>query len=336
MKEVIIYGASETGKRCYLYLLERDIKVLFFVDSNPKLWNTSIYEKQVYPPDILSSFSDTCVFIASSSEKSVIEISNILYSYGIKNAFEFDCHIKRCIPNKIVKEINLLRTINLGVFLSTDHQIYLKELTFIQGGSGVLDYAFLRALMLKFNLKKYCEIGTYIGESINIVSDLADVCYSITAPVGAEYSTKNWCMRYDIPDYSERLSKSENIIHYYINSHEFDYSTLDKDIDLYFIDGDHSYDGIKNDTENIFKHRKEDSFVVWHDFRDVRDYLTDTVMAIYDILGKEFENVYGINNNLCAIYIPPKYKNQFPLIERKYSDKEDLFVYDTILKIHKK
>lgn len=47
-----------------------------------------------------------------------------------------------------------------------------KELTFFAGGSQILDYVFLKTIALISNAKEYLEVGTYIGESINVMSEL--------------------------------------------------------------------------------------------------------------------------------------------------------------------
>ena len=95
---------------------------------------------------------------------------------------------------------------------------------------------------------------------------MCERCHSVTLLPGEKYSMKNWCKTHNIPDYSERLATLPNIIHLYGDSKEFDFSSTKDEIDIYFIDGDHSYSGVKADTENIFRNRKPDSFVVWHDF----------------------------------------------------------------------
>lgn len=161
-----------------------------------------------------------------------------------------------------------------------------------------------------------------------------DRCYSVTAPIGSEYSMRNWCKKHKMPDYSERLTYSEKIIHYYGDSKEFDFSRHGDTVDIYFIDGDHSYNGVYCDTKNIFQNKKEDAIVVWHDFKIARNqYNAEVVNAVGDVLGKEFENVYVTNNNMCGIYIPKKRIEEFRFVlrERKYEENAPLYTYDIIL-----
>ena len=196
-----------------------------------------------------------------------------------------------------------------------------------------MDYAFLLILAKKLNLKTYLEIGTYIGTSINIMSSICERCYGITAPIGATYSMREWCRARNIPDYSSALTQKDNIRMFYANSREFDFSLINDDIDLFFIDGDHSYNGVFCDTINIFKIKKESAIVVWHDFSQ-KDNGDDVILAVKDAIGNEFDNVYVTDNNICGIYLPEQLKNIFPKTVREFKDSQnqELYVYDVEIK----
>lgn len=304
MKEkIIVYGASKTG-RMILPIIEELFEIMFFIDGDKELWDSQINQYDIFSPEILNDYPDSTVFIATRSLKAKDEISAILEGYGVEKIRTFDFLVNRLMPAALKNKLNLEKTIDLGHFLREESRISLKELTYISGGSGVMDYAFLRVLALKYHLENYLEIGTYIGESINIMTDVCKNCYSITAPKGAPYHMAGWCKRFNRVDYSGKLVYAPNITSFYDNSQLFDYTKIKERIDLYFIDGDHSYDGVKIDTQRVFEHKKEDAFVVWHDFKAERDFNDSVVMAVYDALGEEFKNVYVTNNNMCGIYIP--------------------------------
>ena len=237
----------------------------------------------------------------------------------------------------IQKEVNDAgRTICLGEFLSSIRtQLVLRQLTHMPGGSRSLDYAFLRAIAIKFNCKNYCEIGTYIGESINVLTDVCEVCHSITAGDTSPFSMVDFCKEKNIPCFSNRLATASNIVHHYVNdSKTFDYSLISDSIDLYFIDGDHQYMSVYADTRNVFSHRHEDSFVVWHDFKGIAS--LEVGQAIKDVLHGDMNNVYCCDTNLCAIYIPPKYQKEFPVYKMEYKEApQDLWVYDTVISVHR-
>jgi hypothetical protein len=331
-EDLIIYGASNYGMKVYLSL-QNQYNILFFVDGDIKKQNSKLFNLNIYSPKVLSNYKDINIVIASSFFD---EIFNNLLEMGVERILRFEesFYITSYKENDYFNRLKEHRTINLGEFLRDLEQIELKSLTFLPGGSGILDYAFLKALVNKFKIKNYLEIGTYIGESINIISESCESCYSITAPIEASFSMKNWCKNANIPDYSDRLSNAENIKHYYCDSKDFNYNKIDKKINLYFIDGDHSYKGVYLDTKNIFETRDDNSFVVWHDFKKQRNSLNgEIVKAVKDVLNEEFENVFITDNNLCGIYIPKEYQEFFPLRKIEYSEKrQDLYVYNTLIK----
>lgn len=329
-EKIIIYGAGRIGKKA-LYCLKDDYDVMFFIDSDESKWGTYVDNLIINPPSILSNYCNTRLVIASSYFEEILKNINI---YSIKNVEIFQVIMDRHISENIIEQLDK-RTINLGCFFGNNNSMLCRELTFLAGGSGVLDYFFLKQLAIRFNCAYYLEIGTYIGESINILSDVCKKLYSITAPLDAPYSMNNWCKKYKMPDYSERLAYSPKITHYYTDSKEFDYSKIPDDIDLYFIDGDHSYAGVYSDTKNIFKKKKKNAIIVWHDFKKQRNtYNVEVVQAVYDVLGEDFSNVYVTDNNICGVYIPDEYKDEFELCENKYETDRPLYVYDTELKVH--
>lgn len=219
------------------------------------------------------------------------------------------------------------RTINLGAFLKEQNELSCREMTFTQGGAQILDYVFLKSIAERYHCRTYLEIGTYIGESINILTDCCEKLYSITAPVGGPYSMAGWCRYYNMPDYSERLAYSDKIIHYYMESKLFDFTQIGDEVDLYFIDADHSYDGVYGDTRKVFSAKRDDAIVIWYDFRNSGfQYNVEVVKAVKDVLGEKFKNVYVTDHNMCGIYLPSAYIQDFALHELKYEENADLYI----------
>lgn len=328
MEQVIIYGAGNTGKGAY-YLLKTKYECLFFVDSDSSKWGEKIDGLEIQSPTILKDIKDVTVIIASIFWR---EIAESLSKYNLSRVCIFRSSVDCVLTEDIKKELNK-RTIELGAFIKAERELFCKELTFMPGGSGVLDYAFLKILAERFRCKTYLEIGTYIGESINVLTDCCEKLYSITAPMESWYSMREWCRAAEIPDYSERLTYSDKITHFFSDSKEFDYNQIDKVIDLYFIDGDHSYSGVYADTKNIFERKKEDAIVVWHDFRKGGfTYNEDVICAVKDVLGSAFQNVYVTDRNMCGVYLPEKIQKNFILKEMKYEENAELYTYDVVLK----
>lgn len=327
MERVVIYGAGNAGKSAYFYLKSR-YECLFFVDGDSKKWGQEFEGLQIREPDALKQIGNVKVVVASIYWK---EILDEIRGFGRMVIEIYKPETEVILSDGIKEELNK-RTVNLGSFLRKQKRILCKELAFMPGGSQVLDYVFLKAVGSVFQCKKYLEIGTYIGESINIMTECCEELYSVTAPLESPLAGGEWCKELGIPNHSGRLAYDERITHYYADSRIFNFENVGMDIDLFFIDGDHSYEGVYSDTKKIFEVKKADAIVIWHDFRNLdTSYRAEVVNAVRDALQDEFRNVYATNNNLCGIYLPEKYKEEFELREIKYEEKAPLYTYDCTL-----
>lgn len=277
--------------------------------------------------------------ICKSTIKKITPQAILKYYYAYKEIInlqrqkELERGVAMCLA-----ELNMKRSIDLGKFLqNAEESITLPDITFIYGGSSALDYAFLKILAMKYERKNYLEIGTYIGESIRVVSTVCNRCHSVTAAPGTLYSMAEWCRSQGMPDFTERLTDLPNIVHHHVeDSKLFDYSSVEDVIDLYFIDGDHRYDGVYADTKKVFSHKSDDAIVVWHDFKGSSG-LDGSALAVHDALGpEEWENVFCVDNNVCGVYLPKKYQVDLPLRVWEWTEaRQPLYVYETTLKIRK-
>jgi predicted O-methyltransferase YrrM len=94
----------------------------------------------------------------------------------------------------------------------------------------------------------------------------------------------------------------------------FDFQSLNKKYDLIFIDGDHHYDYVKNDTQKIFQHLIHDnSIIVWHDYaRNPECFRSEVLAGILDGTPREYRKyLYHVSNTMCSIFI----KSKFPTKE---------------------
>lgn len=154
----------------------------------------------------------------------------------------------------------------------------LEHYAFLDGGSLPTDIALLKLLSKRFDKCKYFEIGTWRGESIANVADNADKCYTLNlskSEMLAQGQSENYA------DQHAFFSKGKkNITHLKGNSLTFDFKSLNQKFDLIFIDGDHHYEYVKNDTEQIFKHLVHDqSIIVWHDYAYNPEKLRPEILA---------------------------------------------------------
>jgi hypothetical protein len=98
-----------------------------------------------------------------------------------------------------------------------------------------------------------------------------------------------------------------NVTHLEGNSSTYDFQGLNRKFDLVFIDGDHHFEMVKNDTIKIFTHLvHNESVVVWHDY--ARNPETIRYEILYGILSgcpaPFHKNLFHIANTLCAVYLP--------------------------------
>lgn len=334
MTDIIIWGAGNWGEQAYWYYKDKG-RILFYVDTdvNKMGRNVSWGELLVRPITDICDYPEAKIIVAVNKNEGIGAVLDSLEVEN-RNVVYFSPMALSMQNTALMKELNDNRSIDLGALLQNIRNIKL-QCTFRCFGSGVLDYAFLRCIAMKYKAKSYLEIGTYIGESLKAVSDICNKCYSITAAKGEPYSMASLCKSHNYPDFTDRLANDDNVEHHYGDSKYFDWSLIPQDIDLYFIDGDHSYRGVYCDTKNIFKHKKKSSIVVWHDFKNDNPMITtsEVALAVKDAIGDEFQNVYCIDNNMCGIYIPPKYQKDFFLKSDGWTeDRQELYIYELDVK----
>lgn len=197
--------------------------------------------------------------------------------------------------------------------LAGEEEVSVKPFAFLEGGSLPTDLALLRVLATGFDDCKYFEIGTWRGESVANVAEVAGECTTLNftaremldAGLDPAYVDQHGMFSKRLPD----------VVHLEGNSKTFDFAGLNKKYDLIFIDGDHHFESIKQDTQSVFKHLVHDqSIVVWHDYAwqpgNVR---YETLAAIMGGVPKAFHrNLYAVRNTLCAIFHPGDLRSQKP------------------------
>ncbi len=188
----------------------------------------------------------------------------------------------------------------------------LECFAFLDGGSLPTDIGLLKSLSRRFDACSYFEIGTWRGESVVNVADNATECYTLNL---SKPEMESLGLGEKYTDLHGFFSKGkENISHLTGNSLTFDFKALRKQFDLIFIDGDHRYGYVKNDTEKIFEHLVHDhSIVVWHDYAySPEKFRPEVLAAILDGTPQEYRKyLYHVSNTLCAVFI----RSEFPVGE---------------------
>lgn len=193
---------------------------------------------------------------------------------------------------KITKQsLELIRLISDKINNQTFHHHY--HILYDIANSYTADY-----------LVEYVEIGCYAGGSAclmlqrpntNVTSIdlgnpiLPDVVYSNVKKLNKfnnEYS------------YIQGNSSDETVI-----------SQINKDIDILFIDGDHSYSGVINDFNNFSKHVKTGGYIVFDDYHDLVS-SPGVYPAVNDIIKSlsNYEIIGTIKNTLDARGYPADFK----------------------------
>lgn len=183
----------------------------------------------------------------------------------------------------------------------------LNLFTFLDGGSLVTDIVLLKTLAASFPHCSYFEIGTWRGESVANVAEVAEICYTLNL---SDEEMREMGVGEDYIELQGFFSKNlKNVHHLKSNSKDFDFSSLNRKFDLIFIDGSHHYDDVKNDTEQVFKHLiHKESIIVWHDYATTPESVRYEVFAgILDGLPAESHQfLYHVGHTKSAIYFPQK------------------------------
>lgn len=214
-----------------------------------------------------------------------------------------------------------LPTIDLLTLFNGTFESELERYTFLENTSTVLDLCLLKELARGINNCRYFEIGSLRGESLYNVANVAQHCTALTL---SHEQMKQFKFKPSLLKSANMLSSEiKNMTLIEDNSLTYDFSKLGK-FDLIFVDGDHTYNGVKSDTANVFKHLIHDnSIIVWHDYTYYPETVRHEVLAgILDgIPSSHHKHLYHVSNTMCAIYTTqPNMKAEmlnFPTVPNK-------------------
>jgi predicted O-methyltransferase YrrM len=181
----------------------------------------------------------------------------------------------------------------------------ISPFTFLDGGSLPTDLALLKGLARQIEHCNYFEIGTWRGESVANISPIASDCYTMDLP-DDEKRMMGMNEEY-IHQHAVLSAHLSNVNHLKANSLRFDFSSLGQKFDLVFIDGDHHYKGVLNDTLKVVSHLiHEHSIIVWHDYAfNPEKVRYEVFAAILDGLPTEYhQRLFHVANTMCAVFLP--------------------------------
>jgi hypothetical protein len=200
--------------------------------------------------------------------------------------------------------------------LSPDFNIDVNPHSFLYGTS-LIDIALLKVLAKRYEKCRYFEIGTWRGESVVNVAEVAGECITVDLPV--DELLERGIPRQYIESMGFFSASHPRIKHIHQNSKSLDIPSLGK-FDLIFIDGDHTCEGVRNDTEVAFQLlRNPKSIIVWHDYGNGPEATCWSLLAgiIDGSPTSELSKIYHVSNTMCAAYLPDTYTTSFPPLYQK-------------------
>ena len=158
----------------------------------------------------------------------------------------------------------------------------ITPFSFLDGGSLITDLALLQGLTKQQTNCTYFEIGTWRGESVANVAPMAQKCFTLN--LSNEMLSKLGYNEEYIAQQEFFSRNLKNVTHLKGNSMNFDFSPYYKKCNLVFVDGDHHYESVLNDTQIAFQLLKdENSIIVWHDYASSPGKIRwDILRGIYD------------------------------------------------------
>lgn len=181
----------------------------------------------------------------------------------------------------------------------------ISTYSFLGGTSSMIDFILLKGIAQGIEKCRYFEIGTWRGESILNLQDV--VSHSMTLNMSREELKIHGYSDYVIEAQNFYVKDNENIIKLEGNSTSFNFSSIKEVFDLVFIDGDHHWKVVEQDTINVFQHLVHDqTIVVWHDYKI--NYSTVWWEVLYGILkGLNVvfhKRLFHVRNTNCLVYLP--------------------------------
>lgn len=189
-------------------------------------------------------------------------------------------------PEELLPEGNHLSTITLALFNKTHASL------------SVLEWISLVLLVKKAKAKSVFEFGTYKGVSITqLALNLAEDSQIRTLDLPDQSSIE---LNISDPDELQiaREGGKGSLVPEHLRSRvqflkqdsaKFDEQPLAGQVDFIFVDGAHSYDYVKNDSEKAWRMLRSGGIVAWHDCRvadpDVVRFLIESNFNAARIIG---------------------------------------------------
>jgi predicted O-methyltransferase YrrM len=185
----------------------------------------------------------------------------------------------RCLYCEGNFKMKSLPKIALDELIQGNSEIILKNFNIREGNISAYELLVIASLISLRQPVNLLEIGTFDGNTtlqMAVNAPSRSVVHTIDLPDG-ETATAVPILQEDVKFVIDEKKKfrryggtleEKNIEQHFGDSTTYDFAkfTTNGPIDFCFIDGGHSYECVKSDTEKALRILSEDAIVLWHDF----------------------------------------------------------------------
>lgn len=204
--------------------------------------------------------------------------------------------------------------IDIPQVVNSDLPIFVQFYAFSSGSLTLFERVIINALIRRYNPGVIFEIGTFDGRTtlnmaanspegavvytLDLPRDLIDsTTLSIDSLVRSFINKPTSGAKFRATEYEAKITQLLG------DTATFDFSSFYCAVDFVFIDGSHSYQYIKNDSEIAMKLRRDKkSVVLWHDYGRIEEWpgLTKALNELY-LTRNEFGGLRHIQGTSFVI-----------------------------------
>jgi hypothetical protein len=182
--------------------------------------------------------------------------------------------------DKIEKMIVFLKSIKLNTYSLFNKTLHIEDDIWTCSSKMRIDIADFFVSKKKF---KIAEIGSHKGYSTRILSKIFSKVYAVDNSIEWTNFNKNF------------NKDAKNIEYVMLDIYKDNWGVLPEDIEVSFIDADHSYNGCKSDIINSIKQFKNLKYIIFDDY-GVWSGVKQIVDELINIKTLKFERFIGIND----------------------------------------
>lgn len=183
---------------------------------------------------------------------------------------------------------------------------------------------YIKDYLLKEDCKNYLEIGTHFGHSLSVILQSQYPTKAVSIDLFEPWGDTRVKDMFKLANENASKFNINNYKYHIIKGNSNELSTIRKvsdhfpnGIDLLFIDGDHSYQGITEDFKNYYPLIRNKGYIVFDDYLPLG---REATKAIDDIALK-FKNEiidYGCMDDVLDTY---SLKSETPIFDKKGNKK---------------